>query len=216
LVPCMLSTLPPWLERREVRARSQHACYLCRATVNIGERYYKYIDPSTGWEQKACAKHVDDGRDRAWQEKRREWEKIAKSERILIDTDASGPNGERWAFVVFHVKPGEEREICRKNGHTPPQFARGPTPGEGFAVVKALEWLGEAERKGMVPILPIFMANDNFAVLRKLETRSTGGRYEELWERMAKLSDPYLKEGRFFVGGFVGEAHSYAQKNAVK
>lgn len=191
--------LPPYIRKRKVKSRNQHTCYLCGSKIEKGEEYYRYIEPSTGFERKACSRHVDDGWDREWRRRVEEWRARAERECILIETDAAGPNGERWAFVAFHIKPEGEEELHRERGPTPAEYATGPTPGEGFAIVKALEWHRKAEQDGKIPVLPVVITNDNYAVVTKLQTRVTRGRYDDLWERLIELSDPYVEEGRFFA-----------------
>jgi len=132
---------------------------------------------------------------------------LNEGEYLKIETDASGSWGERWAFVVFHG----DKEIYRANGHT--KGCGSITPAEGFAVVKALEWLKNAE---ISPHLPIILTNDNSAVLSKLHSASERGNFQHLWHKINELLDPLRDSGHLFIRAYdTGDAHWYAQKDQV-
>ena len=207
----MVKTLPSYLKHWEVKARSSHKCSLCDRTINPGEIYFKYINPKTGWEMKACNLHFDPKEEQEYEQKQQMWWEKAKKSYIFLETDSSGSVGERWAFVAFLVSEGEMKEIYRERGETPPEYRGSPTLGEGFAVLKALKWLIKTEQDGELEKMPVKIYNDNYAVVRKLETLSTKG--HQIWRELMTLLEPLVAEGRFKHGGPVtGQADSYAQK----
>ncbi|MCK4364887.1 MAG: hypothetical protein KAW45_02440 [Thermoplasmatales archaeon] len=173
-----------------------------------GERYIKYTERPTGWEKNACIKHFNGKKQEEWDEKRREYgKKINEGDYIMLENDASGSYGQRWAFVVFHG----DKEIHRAHGYT--EGCGSITPAEGFAIIKALEWLKEAD---FSPHLPIILTNDNYAVLSKLHSGSEKGTHRDLWHQLNELFDPLRRSGRLFIlGHATREAHGYAQKDQV-
>lgn len=195
---------------REVKARWSHVCNLCGGEIKERELYYHYKDRATGWEKKSCARHVDEERIRQFELVRQKYIDMRQNGKELrLETDASGPEGERWAFIVYV----SHFEIHRQRGCTPPEV-KAITPAEGYAVCEALEWLHRAEQDGTVEAdLPVIVGSDNSAVARKLQTQSEWGNYKFVWERMNQLLRPYRREGRLFIEGvYSGEAHGYAQK----
>ena len=195
---------------REVRARRSHICNLCAGEIEEREHYYRYIDKATGWEKKACSRHLDEERIRQFELRRQKYVGMRKNgKEIRLETDASGPEGERWAFVVYisHL------EVCRERGNTPPEV-KSITPAEGYAICRALEWLHRAERKGDIkPDLPVVVGSDNSAVATKLETQSERGKHRPIWQRLNRLLQPYRRAGRLFVEPVLGgQAHDHAQK----
>ncbi|MBE3122685.1 MAG: hypothetical protein IMZ53_03575 [Thermoplasmata archaeon] len=193
---------------RFVNARSDHTCKICGQSITTGEKYIKFLERSTGWEKNACIKHYKESLYKKWQKKRDEYtKKLEKGNFIMIETDASGSFGQRWAFVVFLGK----KEIFRANGFTDECGAI--TPAEGYAIVKGLEWLENAD----IPSdLPVIITNDNSAVLSKLHSGSEKGVCKYIWHRINELLDPLRNEGNLFVGPpTTSEAHCYAQKDQV-
>ncbi len=196
---------------RELKARTDHDCALCETQIFKGQVYCRYIEKTTGWERKACCRHLDEERISQFEARRKKYiEKKERGERIRLETDASGPEGERWAFIAYL----NGREIFRLRGYTPSQI-RWITPAEGYAILMAVEWLRKAERqKGMMKSnLPVVVGSDNDAVTSKLETQSERGGYERLWQKLNEVLLAYRRDGRLFVEIWDNStAHSYAQK----
>lgn len=195
---------------REAWARTDENCDLCRRKIHKGETYYRYIEKSTGWEKKACVRHLDNKTIEKFETKRKKYiERKDRGERIRLETDASGPGGERWAFIAYFGG----REIFRKRGLSPPEI-KWITPAEGYAIYMAVRWLHEAEKKGIVESdLPIVVGSDNAAVASKLDTQSERGKYDWLWQKLNQVLLEYRQQGRLFVeGGSVYAADLYAQK----
>ena len=195
---------------REVKARTNKDCDLCRKEIHEGEIYYRYIEKATGWEKKACFRHLDKKRIKEWEGKRDKYaERRRRGEEIRLETDASGPEGERWAFIAYL----NGREIFREHGYTPPEI-KSITPAEGYAISMATEWLHKAEKEGIVKAnLPVVIGSDNYAVASKLDTQSERGKYKWLWQKLNQLLLPYRGKGRLFVeAGYGNNAHGYAQK----
>jgi len=44
---------------RKVKARGEYSCSLCKEKIHVGEDYYWYIESKTGYEKKACFRHLD-------------------------------------------------------------------------------------------------------------------------------------------------------------
>ena len=199
---------------KEVKARDKHKCNLCEGIIEKGEKYCRYIEKETGWEQKACARHIDTKVVSQFNNRRREFEeKRERGKEIVLETDASGPEGERWAFIVYV----NGQEVHREHGYTPNQI-NDITPAEGYAVIMAVKWLCEAERKGKIEMgLPVIVGSDNYPVHAKLRTQSERGKYDHLWRELNQVLLTYRKEGRLFIEfGNCSAADDYASKNAFE
>lgn len=195
---------------REVKAGTDKNCDLCGTEIHKGEIYYRYVEKATGWEKKACFRHTDKKVIDQFKAKKKKYtERKERGQQIRLETDASGPEGERWAFIVYFGR----RKIFRKRGLSPPEI-KSITPAEGYAIYMAVQWLQEAEKKGIVEAnLPIVIGSDNVAVASKLDTQSERGRYRWLWQKLNQVLLEYRQEGRLFVeGGSVYAADLYAQK----
>lgn len=190
-----------------VKARGGHTCYLCQQEIYASEFYYQWTEPETGFQQKICSQHVKEKEVEDWKLKRSKMEEMKrKGHYVWLQTDAGG-HGKRWAFVAFIVENGERREIHRDRGEVDLSDI---IPGEGFAVIKALEWLKEAEEKEVIPNnIPLLISNDNSAIRSKIDTGSERGIYHKIWEKLQKMTAPHWREGRIFLGGEVSEAHNY-------
>jgi len=183
-------------------ARTPKKCFECNLPIEPSSLYLQ------GKKGSMCSNHVDV---EAIQAYRKRLSRAAST--IILGTDASGSSGERWAFVVFREKRGVREELYREKGFN--QGLRGPTPAEGIAVIKALEWSINAIEKG--PISPdefIQIGSDNFSVMVKLlEEGRTWGEYSQIWKRLEDLCDS-LKD-RLIVRSdqsAIQEAHLYARK----
>jgi ribonuclease HI len=192
----------PYTGYKCIRARSPRECYLCGLPIKSGELYFRDVRGGM------CIKHVDVEEIRSYRERLKRAESI-----IIIGTDASGPGGERWAFVVYRDRKGKRHEIHRCRGFN--EGLRGPTPAEGIAVIKALEWAIEATKEGIIsPDEFIQVDSDNYAVSVKLEQKGRNwDRYSEIWKKLEKLCDS-LKERLIvkFDPEANREADLYAQK----
>jgi hypothetical protein len=198
----------------KVKARSEHGCDLCGNSISAGETYYRYVEKETGYERKACFKHIDaeetirfDTRRVAYVETKRQ------GVEVMLETDASGIERYRWAFIAYL----NGREVYRKHDYTPREV-HDITPAEGYAVLMAIRWLAQAEARGDIEInLPVVIGSDNDAVHIKLSTQSERGKYSELWHDLNQALLPYRKEGRLFVEGRdCSAAHNYASKEAFE
>jgi len=199
---------------RKVKARNKHRCNLCGGRIEKGVNYYRYIEKETGWEQKACARHLNTKVVSQFKNRRREYaEKRERGKGIVLETDASGTRGERWAFIVYF----NGQEIHRAHGYTPTQINY-ITPAEGYAVLMAIKWLSEEERRGKIETnLPVSIGSDNYAVLKKLDTQSERGKYRNHWHELMQALLPYRREGRLFIGlQDYSTADRYASKDAFE
>lgn len=199
---------------REVKAREEHICDLCGQRIEKEEKYYRYIEKQTGGERKACLRHVNTEIISQFKNRRKEYvEKRERREGIVLETDASGPEGERWAFIVY--LNGEE--FYRDHGYTPRQI-NDITPAEAYAVLMAIKWLSEEERRGKIETnLPVSIGSDNYAVLKKLDTQSERGKYRNHWHELMQALLPYRREGRLFIGlQDYSTADRYASKDAFE
>lgn len=195
---------------REVKARTNKNCDLCNKEIHKGEIYYRYIEKPTGYEKKGCSRHLDEKIIKQFETKRKKYtEKRKRGEEIWLETDASGSEGERWAFIAYL----NSREIFRERGYSPPEI-KSITPAEGYAIWMAMEWLRKAEKEGTVKTdLPVVVGSDNYAVASKLDTQSERGGCDWLWQKLAQVLLPYRKQGRLFVEiRDNANAHNYAQK----
>jgi len=145
--------------------------------------------------------------------RRKYTKKREKEEEIILETDASGSSGERWAFIVYL----NGREKYRDHAYTPDEICD-ITPAEGYAILKAIQWLQKAEKEGIVEDdLPVVVGSDNYAVGSKLETLSERGRYEWLWHELNQALLPYRRSGRLFWGIESNiNADRYAKKSAFR
>ncbi|MBA7611912.1 hypothetical protein ES703_19143 [subsurface metagenome] len=204
-----------WDTFRKIKTRAPHSCALCNDKIEWRNFCFKYIEKETGWEKYACLKHLNNEIIEQFEIKRSEYEKrFNRGERITLATDASGPDGCRWAFVAYYGKTiSEFEEIDRKHGYTPSHI-NAITPAEGYAILKAVEWLEEAEKKEIIPEdMPIMVGSDNFAVTTKLRTQSERGKYMKLWKKLNEALLPYRV--RLFIrvsSKGLYEADRYCQK----
>lgn len=199
---------------KEIKARSIHKCNLCNGKINKGETYYKYTEKETGWEKKACPKHVRKTLMEKYNKRRKRYATLRKQgTEIKLETDAAGNNGERWAFIAYC----NNQEIYRQHGYTPSKI-NSITPAEGYAILKAVKWLAQAEKKGEADTnTAIVVGSDNAPLRTKLDTRSESGRYRWLWHELNQALLPYRREGRLFTGiGPPIVADYYASKEAFK
>lgn len=199
---------------RKVKARTEKSCTLCTEQIHGGEIYYQYIEKDTGYEKKACFRHLDEKMLSGFYVKRQQYtQRRAGGECIRLETDASGVEGERWSFVAYV----NQREKIRKHGLTPSEITD-ITPAEGFAVLRAIEWLRNAEKRGLIPNnLPVIVGSDNAPVMLKLKTQFERGSYYSLWHKLNQALLPYRREARLFVeGGSYDQAHGYAQNSSFE
>ena len=167
------------------QAQTDKKCAGCGRIVNPGERYYRgkrSFDVFPGY---FCLAHID-----LSLIVRHQQYMANRPATIVIGTDASGPVGERWAFVVYRVyRNGRKQELYREHGETPGYPS--VTITEGIALVKALDWAGQAIRNGMIREgEAIQVGSDNSAVHAKLRTGGIRGYAgEEVWRRLMELRE---------------------------
>jgi hypothetical protein len=168
----------PYTGYKFVKSRAGAKCYECKLPINPGELYFGTVNG------KLCTKHMDVEKIQSYRERLR----MAKSI-IVLGTDASGPGGERWAFVVYRSSKEKREEIYRCRGFT--GGLAGPTPAEGIAIIKALEWAIQATQEGIISADEFLQVDtDNYAVHAKLiEKGRVWGRYSDIWVQLGKLCD---------------------------
>jgi len=199
---------------KEAKARNSHKCSLCGKEIENGNKYFNYVERETGYEKRACSSHYNEEIMKEYKCRREKYFIVTEQIGLVeLETDASGSEGERWAFIV-RVKG---REVYRAHGYTP-QEIKDITPAEGYAILEAVRWLIEAENSGQVEKgLPICIGSDNKAVLSKLETQSERGRYSSLWQQLNEILHPWREAGRLFVGiKDYSTADRFASKEAFK
>ncbi|MEM1981987.1 MAG: hypothetical protein QW788_05470, partial [Candidatus Hadarchaeales archaeon] len=153
---------------RKVKARCEHTCYFCGGSIREGETYAKWVEPETGFERKIHEHHLPPE-----EEVRRLEEKMEECKRLIergiffeVQTDGSGPSGERWAFVIILRKEWDEKELVRQRGEN--ELNTSPTVAEGVAVLRALKWLEENREVWDDGKIPLVFAIDNFPVAVKV------------------------------------------------
>ena len=119
------------------------------------------------------------------------------SVRVEVHSDASvGSRGVLGAFDVRRIGPNDEETVlAREAGRieaTEPMPITDITPAEGFAVISALDWLCDAERRGVNgPDEAILYFIDNQSVRIKLDEWAPWGRFRWLWELMIEKARPF-------------------------
>jgi hypothetical protein len=95
---------------------------------------------------------------------------------------------------------GSKDELVTRRGRIDADLP-GPTPAEGVAAIHAFRWLSEAERLGTIREQePVAVLIDNAPVASKAESGNTRGKFAEVWEELARVTEPFrTNEGRLRI-----------------
>jgi hypothetical protein len=202
---------------RKIKAKSEHKCNLCGSTITRGENYYRYVEKVTGYERKACLMHMNEEESNQFERRRRTYtEQRKRGAEIVLETDASGSDGERWAFIAY-LNGAEIHHEYNYTPPTPPEI-NAITAAEGYAILMAIKWLSKAEARGDIETnVPVVIGSDNDPVHTKLSTQSERGKFSDLWHELNQVLLPYRQEGKLFVEGRdCSAAHRLASKDAFE
>ena len=195
--------LPPWVEKRIVSSRSVKRCELCGAEIT-SDKYLRFTNPKNGFEYPACLCHLDEEAEEAYYTRRCNFWEESQRERIELICDG---NCWGYAFLVYDVKGGKRKLLHKENG---PE-TRAVILAEAMAIKKAVEWV----TANLKAVKPMVIHCDNFAVIRKIDTGSTRGKFREFWAQFQEAINPFRAAGCIFIGDKTHEAHMLCQRDAI-